>query len=397
LDGSAYGYSSVGGSGHRSRYAGTAELRMPVLDSLTLNASGRYDNFNVAGGKVDKATFNLGVEYRPVKSVLLRGRYGTAFKAPTLADEFQGQSGFFQTVTDYYLCEKAGYVGNTLGRCPQVAQTVSGVTSGNPQLKPITAKVWDMGVVWHPVDQLQVSFDVISWDIHDEVGSVDTTRLLETEAQCRLGQLDITSPTCVAALAEVTRGGASTGNNIISIYEPKLNVAQETDRIMALEIDYKLETAGSGSWVFSAYYTDLLKHDLVQFPGDPVINDLTDPTFSTEFKSKVNASATWSLEKLSATLYGEYYGKTPNYAATVSGYGTPGAQPLNAWALLNASVRYQLTPGLVVAAEVSNIFDQGPPPDHSYPGSQNIPPYNQQNYTALGRGYYLQAIYKIGK
>ena len=45
-----------------------------------------------------------------------------AFKAPTLADEFQGSTGYYQQLTDYYTCEKAGFIGSTLGNCPQFQQ-----------------------------------------------------------------------------------------------------------------------------------------------------------------------------------------------------------------------------------------------------------------------------------
>ncbi|MFH7467895.1 hypothetical protein, partial [Pseudomonas syringae group genomosp. 7] len=45
LDGDVWGSSAVAGNGHRSNYAVTSELRMPLLESLTVTASGRYDAF----------------------------------------------------------------------------------------------------------------------------------------------------------------------------------------------------------------------------------------------------------------------------------------------------------------------------------------------------------------
>ena len=67
------GASAVAGAGHRSNYAVTSELRMPVFESLTISASGRYDAFKIADKTVDKATYSIGLEYRPVESLLLRG------------------------------------------------------------------------------------------------------------------------------------------------------------------------------------------------------------------------------------------------------------------------------------------------------------------------------------
>ena len=132
LDGGAYLYTAVAGAGHRTRYAGTGELRLPVLEQVTIDLSGRYDDYKYDGGSFNKFTYNAGLEYRPVKSLLVRGRYGTAFKAPTLSDQFQGQSGFFTgSANDYYWCDTHGFKGNYQA-CPQGGQSFFGTTEGNP-------------------------------------------------------------------------------------------------------------------------------------------------------------------------------------------------------------------------------------------------------------------------
>jgi outer membrane receptor protein involved in Fe transport len=96
-----WGTSATPGHGHRSRYAGTTELRLPVLKQVTLDVSGRYDSFTIHDHNVNHATYNLGIEYRPFDTLLLRGRYGTAFKVPTISDTDQAPSGFYNSVTDY--------------------------------------------------------------------------------------------------------------------------------------------------------------------------------------------------------------------------------------------------------------------------------------------------------
>jgi outer membrane receptor protein involved in Fe transport len=209
LDGTAYGYTSVGSSsGHRSRYAVTGELRLPIVKMLTLTGSARYDKYNVASSDFTKTTYNLGLEFRPIEKLLFRGRYGTAFKAPTLSDEYQAKSGYFETLTDYYLCATQGYTAakGNLDSCAQANQSYNGSTAGNTSLKPITAKVWDLGFVWSPLDRFSLTGDIIDWRIDNEVAEQQADSLLKTEADCRLGTLDINSPTCVAALSQVTRG-----------------------------------------------------------------------------------------------------------------------------------------------------------------------------------------------
>jgi outer membrane receptor protein involved in Fe transport len=156
------GLTAVAGNGKRDRYAVTTELRLPVLDQLTLSLSGRYDKFSPDGAKsYDKPTYNIGFEYRPFESLLIRGKYGTAFKAPTLADNFQGMSGYYNYVVDYYNCAIRGYSPENVDNCPTnyTSRQFKGTTSGSTDLKPMTADVWSYGFVWSPLAKLSVSAD----------------------------------------------------------------------------------------------------------------------------------------------------------------------------------------------------------------------------------------------
>ena len=391
LNGTAFGFTATSGSGHRSRYAGTGELRLPVLSLLTLTASGRYDDYKVSDGSVAHATYNLGFELRPLRSLLLRGRYGTAFKAPTLADQFQGESGYYQTMTDYYRCANAGYSGATIGDCPYT-ETVRGSTRGSATLKPITAKVWSMGAVWQPLERLSLTLDYLHWGIDNEVAIQSSDQVLRNESACRLGTLSITSPTCVTALSQVVRDGVA----LQSVSTPKVNVAREALDVAVMAVSYRLPAAEFGSFQFDGSWSNLLKHDYQAFAGDPVLDLLGDPTWSQEFKSKANASVTWSRQDWSTTLYVSRYGRTPNYLATLNGYDAPGAGKLPAWTVVNLSMRFDVTPAVQVSVVANNVFDKMPPEDHGYPGTTSVP-YNQYNYNVYGQSFLLELNYKLGR
>jgi outer membrane receptor protein involved in Fe transport len=395
FDNETYGYTSTAGSGHRSRYAGLVELQAPIFSMLKASLSTRYDDYHVSGNNVDKATYNLGLEFRPVQQLLLRGRYGTAFKAPTLADEYQGYSGAYATLTDYYTCEKAGYTGANIGNCPQANQSIFDSTSGNTKLQPITAKVWDVGFVWSPLTRLGLTLDYIHYAIRDEVAEADPTKLLETEAACQLGQLSITSPTCVVALSEVTRGD---GGVLVSVYTPKQNVSQENVGTFIAGVNYRYDAGAIGEFALDMSFTDMLTHTYQQYAGDPLINDLNDPFYSTEFKTKGNGSITWTKNPLSATVYVERYGRSPNYLSTLApeDENTPGAGTVSPWTLLNLSLRYEPTKSLEVSFAVDNVANRMPPADHSQTGDADYQPYNQFNYNVYGRSYLITATYKMG-
>jgi len=395
LNGGTYLYTATSGSGHRSRYAGTTELKLPFFKMLTVDASARYDAYNVAGSTVDKATYNIGVEFRPLEQLLIRGRYGTAFKAPTLADEYQGTSGFYTSVNDYYLCTKQGYVGSNFSNCPYANFSVFGTTAGNTKLKPITADVSDIGVAWSPTDRSAITVDFLHWKISNEVTEQSSSLLVNTDSSCLLGEIPITSPTCVAALAQVQR---DSNGVITSISTPKINQALETLNVLNVGLDFKIPTNGAGDFVIGGGYTDILKHTMIMYPGDPSIDLLANPFYSTEFKTKENISLTWNYAKFGTTAYVEHYGATPNYAAqqTSEGYAAPFGGTLGTWTLVNWSARYTILPGLQVYANVDNLFNTMPPPDSSTPGTNNQP-YNSLNYNPYGRSFYLGASYKLGK
>jgi outer membrane receptor protein involved in Fe transport len=402
LDGEVWGTSAVQGAGHRSRYAGTVEFRAPLFSMLTLDASGRYDNYKVAGKNVDKATYNLGLEFRPFDTLLLRAKYGTAFKAPTLSDQFQGLSGYYSFVTDYYNCAVLGYRGGNVANCPSQYsdRQYFGQQSGNAGLKPLTAKVWSYGFVWSPLERLSLSVDYLYWRIKGEVQTQSADTLANQDMLCRLGQYDINSATCQAAESQITReAGVNTDGTIggiDSIYTSKINASKETVASLIADARYAVGIGHYGRLSFDLSYTDMLKHDYKQFAGDTSVNLLTDPTWSTDFKSKANASLTWDVGRWSSTLYVSRYGSTPNYIATQNGYDYPGAGRLRPWIRYNGSVSYSPADNFQLSLMVNNIFNKMPPPDRSYPGTTGQP-YNTDNYDVYGRVYYLQATYKFGK
>src|SRR5690606_7086340 len=65
-NGDIWGRTAVAGEGERDHHATVAELRMPVLEPLTVTASGRYDAFRASGRTIDKPTYSLGLEWRPL-------------------------------------------------------------------------------------------------------------------------------------------------------------------------------------------------------------------------------------------------------------------------------------------------------------------------------------------
>ena len=74
-----------------------AEIELPLVrDSfireLTINASGRYTEYDSYGGDW---TYKVGGLFTPVRGLSFRGSYGTSFRAPALAEQFLGATTSF--------------------------------------------------------------------------------------------------------------------------------------------------------------------------------------------------------------------------------------------------------------------------------------------------------------
>ena len=409
LNGEIWGTTAVSGGGDRSRYALLSELRMPVLDMLTVSASARYDGYRARGYEFTKPTWSVGLEFRPIESLLIRGKYGTAFRAPTLADQFQGRSGFYSRVPDYWNCQLQGFGPDNISQCPARYNSVQyfGQQAGNPALQPINAKAWTAGIVFAPSARFSISADYLKWDIQDEVAQQSVDQLMRDEMLCRTGGLDINSGTCQAALSQITRGSTGT---LQEIFVSKINVAWRELEAVNAGLNYLQPIGSFGELALSGNYTRNLKHLRQTYPTDPIIDLLRDPYESWDPTYRANLSLGWHMDRFNATIYADHLGPTPNYRATlqpdaavdafgnpIGGYRNYGAARLSPYTTYNASVGFEVIPDLELSLMVNNVTNKMPDMDAvNYPGTSGGP-YNNLNFNPYGRAFYLEARWNFGK
>lgn len=186
-DGSLYNVSKASSSGgSRDRYAAGGEFSIPLHDTLLASAAGRWDQYRFSGRTEEQTTYNLGLEWRPLTSLLLRGSYGTSFRAPDLNYIYQADAnGYYPAQKDYYGCEKG-----VDGACKN--GRVDYVQSGTPDLKSERGRYWSYGFVWSPSSRFDFSADYYHIQIDDLLTTLDPDKLLRDEAACRSGGLDPT-------------------------------------------------------------------------------------------------------------------------------------------------------------------------------------------------------------
>ncbi|KAF1708434.1 TonB-dependent receptor plug domain-containing protein [Pseudoxanthomonas sacheonensis] len=391
-----FGLSGTSGSGNRANRAVGVEFSIPLLKSLTASVSGRYDSYkNIRAGSDAKATYKLGLEFRPVDSLLLRANYATAFRAPDMGYVFTGGNGFFSSQTDYYKCETYGPNPD----CPFEGLSLEGVQVANPDLKSITAKSYGFGFVWSPSDRYELRADYYNVRIEDEVLPQSFSRTLFDENECRQGRLDINSPTCIDALSRVQRGPLN-ANPLLSesvqlVTIKAINIAEEQISGITAGGSARFDWGRWGEFGFGLDYNLTLDHTTVTFPGDPE-TDLLSPqqALSAEFKSVLTGDISWKKNDWSANVHGIRYGSTPNYAAQFGVDTTPGTSQgrVGPHMLYNLSVSYDLTEKSALSLTVNNVLNTKPPFDPTYDGSQGFAPpfYNIFAYNGYGRAFWVQ-------
>lgn len=378
------------GSGTRQHWGAGGELRVPVFKFLQLDGAARYDHYSFGGNGFGKMTWNLGAELRPTETLLVRGAYGTGFRAPDLNYVFRGPGNTHPSGTDYYLCRMNGQ-GEDISDCDYADEGIVSHRSGNRKLRPETSTSINAGVVWQPRKWFDVSADYFRVAMKNQVLDMNIDSLLRDEADCRLGEtaagtpVDGNSPTCLDAIARVQRydGGARDGE-LQGVFIGPINVARETTDGIDIAAHLRSPVTGIGTFSLALSYTYVFNHTIRQYPGDPTVNKLAYDSDYYIPRDKGTASLTWDLGKFSTTLTGQRLGKLPNWDEDAY---------IKASYLFNLSAQYKLTDRVQLSGTIDNLFGQNPIKDRTY-GS--YPYYDISWFDGVGRSFYLQLTYKMG-
>lgn len=378
------------GSGSRNRWSAAAELRLPLLSSLQASLAGRYDRYRYGGNQPGKFTYSAGLEWRPIDTLLIRGSYGTGFRAPDMHYLFAGDDYYRKTSTDYFQCrtDEPSY-GN--GDCYDDGSwdvQTRDVYRGNPNLAVETSKSGSVGFVWSPSASFDLAVDYYKIRVSNQVQTQDRERLRITEADCRLGvtdtgqPVDVNSPTCQDAIARVIRKANGTIDHVN--FGP-INIANEETSGVDVTANYRLQTAIAGNFHFSGNYTWVRRHTFQRYPGDAAEDMLHYSTYSPALpRVKSNVGMNWDKGAWGASLFGTYLGRVPNYNDDA---WTPAT-----WRF-NAGARYDVNDHLRVSLTINNLLDKMPPRDPTW---TPYPYYDTSWFDAIGRAYFLQVTWKLG-
>lgn len=216
--------------------------------SLNLNAAIRAVKYEVG----TYATWKLGLEYKPVDGLRLRGVMSRDVREANLADRF---AGIFQSQASFQ--DPNRNLANTTARS---------LASGNPKLEPEIGRTYSAGLVVQPafLPGFNASIDWYKVDITQAIGSLTIQQIVNL---CFAGN----QTTC--ALITATPGAV----NQFDIVNVPINLAKETTQGLDIETSYRVNTADiikglEGTLSFRALATHFIKYDVNSgIPNSPVV------------------------------------------------------------------------------------------------------------------------------
>ncbi|MBS0440200.1 MAG: TonB-dependent receptor, partial [Proteobacteria bacterium] len=380
LDGSYFGLHNTVAVGSRSHSGTGFEFSVPVFSTLTATAAGRFDRYEYSGNSASKFTYALGLEYRPIDTLLLRGSYSTGFRAPDLAYLYAGPSGSSSGGTDYYRCatEEPDV---DIGDCDWSDVSFNGRSHGSINLNNETSKSATWGFVYSPLSNLDFTADYYIINLKNELVYQGSDQILRWEAQCRTGQLDINSGLCQAAVNQVFRNSAG---DITSVLVLPINAATHRTSGADFKIHYLWQTGRFGSFDFNLGGTYVVTNRIQNYPGDPFVSEIEDYYDYVIPRSKANGSVTWNYGNFTTTLYGARLGGLPNY---------DGDQRMGPTMMYNASFGYRWSKDINIGFTIDNLFDSKPGRDATW---ISYPYYARRWFNPTGRAYFLEFSYRFG-
>ena len=366
------------------------EFYAPVFDngtqSLVLTGGARYDDYNLFG---DDTTWQFGVEFQAIDSLKLRATAGTAFRAPTIEELFDGLGTSAPTYADP--CDASdfqqGYGGNGTNiapGCPQEANRTDTQTrsliGGNLNLTPETADTYTAGFVFTPeigAGDLSVTLDWWRIELEDAISSFGVQFTLD---QCYVQQV-------AASCALITRRN-DTDFTIANILDSNVNLAAQTGEGVDLEIRYNFDT-DFGQFETALLWAHLLEREKTPRPGAP-IQDLrgthtpvTAEDGGTYAENKANASIHYYRGDFSVGYLAEYISSIDAPAVFVT-YN----QPVDSYLYHDLVFNYTMdTIGETkLTVGITNVGDEAPP--YIDPGFNATTDPN--TYRVFGRGYFVR-------
>jgi iron complex outermembrane recepter protein len=374
-------------SGTRHVFAGYGELNVPIIKTLDVTGSVRYDKYSDFGNSTNpKVSFR----WQPAQSVMLRGSYSTGFRAPSLYEIHSAQTytNTAGTYDDPINCPG----GNPLpghsraANCSQQFQVLGG---GSSTLQPEKSKNATLGLVLEPLKGLSVGFDFWALKLDHQISTLSQDDVF---TQLVGGVPKFSSVYHRNPNGELSVDGSQCPNPATCGYVDlrNQNLGGIITNGLDLSVNYRLRSAGYGNFTFASNTTYVHKYEYQNTEGGEWHQNVgvysgTNPVFRWQSTNNL----VWNRNAYSAGL-------TMHYK---SGYLDQDQDPdhpelrnhVASYTTFDTYVAWTQPKGLGLTVGVRNLFDKDPP--LSYQDATFQAGYDPRYTDVLGRTFYARATY----
>jgi iron complex outermembrane receptor protein len=368
----------------RDIYATYVEANLPVLKQLEVESALRYDHYTDAG---DSVTPKIGLKYKPISNLALRGTYSKAFRAPSSTENGAASLAAFggATVNDNVRCAALTADGVPLAtvnaNCMNVAPTF--VQSGNPNLKPEKSNIFTLGAVWDITSKSSLTADF--WQIkrkglpviEDPQTAVNAGQITRDPAT----KLSPNDPGAILAGAVIFQNSSESETNGIDL---------ETKSKWSLGTFGGLTTGLTWTHLITQRVTDAdgTVHNYAGTHGDcNITNCIGSP------RDRVSFNGTWDFAPWRVGLNVNYRGKINNIpeagqgcaVTDINGADYPAGCKIKSFTTADLSAAWKFGKNSEIFGSIQNVLDAKPPIDFLTYGAIG---YNPLDYSgAIGRFY----------
>ena len=276
---------------------------LPFVEDLEIQAAGRANDFSTFG---TNSTYKLGARWKPVRDLTLRATYGTAFRAPNVAELFGGAADNFPLVRDP--CRNPADGSELQRRC--IATGVPGGASkdtsqqllekivASSDLGPETATTFTLGVVIQPqaVRNLSVTADYYNLNLSQTITTRGAAFILD---ECyRAPSMDKSSCDLIIR---------NDAGQVIQINDPRANLGNFHTTGIDLAVRYAVPTEDLGRFSLIVDGTWLNSYRLTNSVGQ-VTNGAGNFDLGVLPRLKANAGLFWTRGGFGAGVSGRYVG-----------------------------------------------------------------------------------------
>jgi iron complex outermembrane receptor protein len=408
--GGFYGYVPM--EARRSNYGVFGELLMPVLKKTEVTASVRFDRYNrvhnekpftqVAnnltplaaeqeGNSFSHPTFKLSFRSRPVDMLLMRGSFGTGFKAPSV-NQIAAPLAFSTNTSGSYVCPFPT-AAVCVGHGPDTDQWDL-ITAGNPAsgaagLKAETSTQWTLGGRLEPVKSVSLGLDYWAVKLKNQIlsGMPEGFAFANAASLSSLFVVPYQDPAGYPTVALIQKPfNAGSANYQGLDWEINLNTTTSFGKITAdlggthmLKADYQLP-GGKQS-------------DLGRFGGDNnvVFRDIWRLALGLQYGDFTH---TFILNYKSGYADQAFTADSGNVSLVSTGDGVAYNGHVPSYAVADWQTRWQASKNLRVTFGITNLFDRKPPLSLKLVGGNQVG-YDGRYADPTGRAIALGANYKF--